>query len=162
MKKRIAIYPGTFDPITNGHIDLIARGLKMFDELIVAVAINVGKSPMFSMEDRVEMVRTAFADTPEVTIIPFKGMIVDFANEHNCPTLLRGLRTYSDFEYEFQMALTNRKLSNDTIETAFLMAGENQAHVSSRLIREVATLGGDLHHFVPRFVEERLQSKFNR
>ena len=162
MKKRpIGIYPGTFDPVTYGHIDLIKRALGIFDEVIVAVAREgSGKRPLFTVDERVAFLKKAVASLGKhVRIEPFDGLVVKFARKHNASTMIRGVRMFSDFEYEFQMALTNRKLAGD-IETIFLMPHESYSYVSSRLIKEIARLKGDIRTFVPAFVEKALRQKF--
>lgn len=160
-KERIAVYPGTFDPITYGHIDLIRRGLEIFDRVIVAVAENEPKKPLFDVDERVDMVRKALGKTPNVRVETFGGLVVEFAKKHKAQVLMRGVRMLSDFEYEFQMALTNRKL-NGKIETIFLMPNESYAYLTSRLIKETALLGADVRPYVPKHVYERLQSKIVR
>jgi pantetheine-phosphate adenylyltransferase len=162
MKKRKTrgVYPGTFDPVTFGHIDLIHRALGMFDEVIVAVAPEgTDKRPFFSTEERVGFLKKATKKMgPRIRIEPFEGLVVNYARKVGASTMIRGIRMLSDFEYEFQMALTNRKLSGD-IETIFLMPHEAYAYLSSRLIKEIALLGGDIHSFVPDYVEHAIRSK---
>jgi pantetheine-phosphate adenylyltransferase len=154
-----AIYPGTFDPITNGHIDLITRAREIFDEIIVAVACQPEeKKALFSVEDRVQLVKQATNHLNGVSVEAFDGLMVDYAKKKKIRTVIRGLRMLSDFEYEFQMALTNRKLSSE-VETIFLMPKETYAYISSRAIKEVARLGGDIRPFVPEFVAEALKRK---
>ena len=154
-----AVYPGTFDPVTNGHLDVIRRALVLFDELIVGVAVNPEKRPLFPVEERVAMLRQATRRwAPAVRVEPFDRLVVAFARGHRARVILRGLRMLSDFEYEFQMALTNRRLS-DAVETMFLMPSEAHAYVSARLIKEAAVLGADLSAFVPSFVESALRKK---
>ncbi len=155
---RIAVYPGSFDPITNGHVDIIERGLRLFDRVIVGVLVNEAKAPLFSSDERVAIVREVFANEPRVTVETFAGLLVDFARSHRACALVRGLRAVSDFEYEFQMALMNRRLAPE-IGTVFLMAGEHQIYTSSRLIKEVASLGGDVQGLVPDMVVARLRAK---
>ncbi|MCM8779766.1 MAG: pantetheine-phosphate adenylyltransferase [Candidatus Omnitrophica bacterium] len=154
-----AIYPGTFDPVTYGHIDIIKRSLKIFDEVIIAVAHSPHKKPLFSVKERVDMLRKVVKDIEGVSIESFDGLVVDYARKKSINTIIRGLRMLSDFEYEFQMALTNRKLEPD-VETIFLMASESQSYTSSRLLKEAAALGADLSAFVPPFVENALKQKF--
>jgi len=154
-----AIYPGTFDPITDGHIDLILRASKLFNEVVVAVATNQGKAPLFSLEERVEMAEQVTAHLPNVTIIGFSNLLVDCAKEYNADVVLRGLRAVSDFEYEFQLAGMNRRLSPE-LETMFLTPAEQYEFISSSMIREIAKLNGDVSSFVPKCVEERLIKKF--
>ncbi|MDD5120811.1 MAG: pantetheine-phosphate adenylyltransferase [Candidatus Omnitrophica bacterium] len=158
---QIALYPGTFDPVTNGHIDLICRAHDIFGEVVVAVAHNPHKKPTFSVAERVAMLEKATAGMPGVTITHFDGLVVDFAHKIKAKVLVRGLRMLSDFEYEFQMALTNRKLSND-IETIFLMPHESYSYLSAKLIKEAAGLGADLSNFVPEFVGKALRKKLFR
>jgi len=147
MKAR-AVYPGTFDPVTYGHIDLIKRALRIFDEVTVAVAHNPSKAPLFSVEERVRLLRNATKSLRRLTIDPFDGLVVDYVRRKRCRVVIRGLRMLSDFEYEFQMALTNRKLAGD-VETIFLMPSESYSYLSARLIKEAAELGADLRAFVP-------------
>jgi pantetheine-phosphate adenylyltransferase len=158
---QIALYPGTFDPVTNGHIDLINRAHEIFSEVIVAVAHNPHKKPVFSVNERMSMLKQAVAGMDGVTVTHFDGLVVDFAHKLKAKVLIRGLRMLSDFEYEFQMALTNRKLSSD-IETIFLMPHESYSYLSAKLIKEAAALGADLSSFVPDFVGQALQKKLRR
>ncbi len=153
-----AIYPGTFDPVTYGHIDLIKRAHRIFPEVIVAVAHNPYKEPFFTISERVKMLTTATKKISGVKIVEFDDLVVDYARKHKVKVLIRGLRMLSDFEYEFQMALTNRKLSGD-IETIFLMPHESFSYLSSKLLKEAASLGADLSSFVPGFVEKALKAK---
>ena len=155
---QIALYPGTFDPVTNGHIDLICRAREIFSDVIVAVAHNPHKQPVFSVEQRMAMLKQAIAGMDGVTVTHFDGLVVDFAHKMKAKVLVRGVRMLSDFEYEFQMALTNRKLSSD-IETIFLMPHESYSYLSAKLIKEAAKLGADLSSFVPDFVAKALQKK---
>ena len=157
MKSR-AVYPGTFDPVTYGHIDLIKRARKIFDEVIVAVAHNPDKAPLFSVEERVRLLRQATRSMPGVVVDHFDSLVVDYARRKGTRVVLRGLRMVSDFEYEFQMALTNRKLS-DAVETIFMMPSESYAYISARLIKEAGALGADLSAFVPSFVAQALRRK---
>jgi len=159
MKMR-AIYPGTFDPVTYGHIDLIKRARKIFDELIVAVAHNPGKVPLFTVEERVRFLQRATRSMRGVVIDHFNSLVVDYVRRKGTRVMIRGLRMLSDFEYEFQMALTNRKLSDD-VETIFMMPSESYAYVSARLLKEAASLGADLSAFVPPFVAEALHRKLH-
>jgi pantetheine-phosphate adenylyltransferase len=156
-----AIYPGTFDPVTYGHIDLIKRAQEIFSQVIVAVAHNPHKKPLFSTKERVTMLKKATADLKGIVITDFDGLVVDYARKNKAKVLIRGLRMISDFEYEFQMALTNRKLSPD-IETIFLMPQESYSYLSSKLLKEAASLGADLSCFVPDFVEKALKRKLRR
>lgn len=153
-----AIYPGTFDPVTNGHIDLIRRAQEVFAEVIVAVAANPMKEPLFEVKERVAMLKKATAGLSGVEVLDFDGLVVDFARKRKVKVLIRGLRMISDFEYEFQMALTNRKLASD-VETVFLMPHESYSYLSSKLLKETAALGADLSSFVPDFVEKALKEK---
>jgi len=156
-----AIYPGTFDPVTYGHLDLIKRARGIFSELIVAVADNPHKKPLFSMNDRVDMLKKATAGWEGVIVEGFSGLVVDYARKQKAQVLIRGLRMISDFEYEFQMALTNRKLAPD-IEVIFLMPQESYSYLSTRLLKETASLGADLSSFVPDFVEKALKKKLKQ
>jgi len=156
-----AIYPGTFDPVTYGHIDLIKRAREIFPEVIVAVAHNPHKKPIFTISERVVMLKGATRGMKGVKVVEFDGLVVDYARKHKVKVLIRGLRMLSDFEYEFQMALTNRKLSSN-IETIFLMPHESHSYLSSRLLKEVASLGADLARLVPRFVERALKDKLGQ
>ena len=156
-----AIYPGTFDPVTYGHIDLIKRARKIFDEVIVAVAHNPGKAPLFSVEDRMTLLRQATRTFSGITIDHFDSLVVDYVRRKGGRVMIRGLRMLSDFEYEFQMALTNRKLSGD-VETIFMMPSESYAYLSARLIKEAAVLGANLSAFVPSFVAKALREKLGR
>lgn len=154
-----AIYPGSFDPVTYGHIDLIKRAQDIFSEVTVAVAHNPHKKPLFSVKERVEMLKKVTADMPGITVVDFDGLVVNYARTIRARVLIRGLRMISDFEYEFQMALTNRKLASD-IETVFLMPHESYCYLSSKLLKEAASLGADLSPFVPDFIEKKLRQKF--
>ena len=157
----IAIYPGSFDPITNGHLDLIERGCCLFDKLIVAILRNETKQPLFSVEERIEMLREVVDCYPNVAVDSFEGLLVDYAAENGATVLLRGIRAISDYEYELQMALMNRRLRPD-IETVFMMASEAHSFVSSRLVKEVFGLGGNIEGLVPPSVEIRLRKRFGR
>ncbi len=157
MKSR-AIYPGTFDPVTYGHIDLIKRARRIFDEVVVAVAHNPGKGPLFTVEERVAMLRRATRSISGVVIDHFDSLAVDYVRRKDARVMLRGLRMLSDFEYEFQMALTNRKLSGH-VETIFMMPSESYAYVSARLIKEAGVLGADLSAFAPPYVAAALRRK---
>ncbi len=156
-----AIYPGSFDPVTYGHIDLIKRAQEIFSEVTVAVAHNPQKKPIFSVKDRVAMLKKATADLKGVTIDDFDCLVIDYARKQKAKVLIRGLRMISDFEYEFQMALTNRKL-NPHIETIFLMPQESFSYLSSKLLKETASLGAGLSFFVPDFIEEALKKKLRK
>lgn len=153
-----AIYPGTFDPVTYGHIDIIKRAQEIFSEVIVAVAHNPHKKPLFSASERAMMLKKATRELSGITVLNFEGLVVDFARKHNAKVLIRGLRMLSDFEYEFQMALTNRKLASD-IETIFLMPHEAYSYLSATLLKEAASLGADVSSFVPDFVGSALKAK---
>jgi len=154
----VAVYPGTFDPLTNGHVDIIARGARLFDRIIVAMLVNAEKSPLFTMAERVEIAREVFKDQANVEVDTFDGLLVDYVQRRNAQVIVRGLRAISDFEFEFQMALMNRRL-NDRIETIFMMPAEQYTYISSRLIKEVFSLGGRVHGLVPALVEARLRDK---
>lgn len=158
---KIAIYPGTFDPVTFGHIDLIKRVNDIFGQVIVAVAHNPHKQPLFSVEERMAMIRKATSGINGVEVCDFDGLVVDFARKKKAQVLVRGLRMLSDFEYEFQMALTNRKFAPD-IETIFLMPHESYSYISAKLLKEAASLGAGLSSFLPDFVEKALKEKFSK
>ena len=158
---RRAIYPGSFDPITNGHLDVIERASRLFDEVIVAVAHNVEKQPLFTLEERLEILRNIIGQRANVRIGQFNGLLVDFALAEEATAVIRGLRAVSDFEFEFQMALMNRKLQG-SVETIFLMPKEEYTYLSSRLVKEIARLGGDVSKFVPADVARALQQKFSQ
>ncbi|HEY3449882.1 MAG TPA: pantetheine-phosphate adenylyltransferase [Myxococcales bacterium] len=153
------IYPGSFDPLTNGHLSLIHRALSMFDRLIVAVAHNPKKQPLFTVEERMTLIRDAIDNDPRVEIDSFEGLLVNYARRRKVKLLLRGLRAVSDFEYEFQMANMNRTLDSE-IETVFVMTGEDYFYVSSQIVREVASLGGDVSNLVPPNVLAKLNQRF--
>lgn len=152
---RIAVYPGSFDPLTNGHVDIILRGARLFDRIIVAVLTNAEKSPLFSVEERLDIIRETFADAPNVEADQFSGLLIDYARDKRANVIVRGLRAVSDFEYEMQMALMNRHLQ-PAVETVFMMPAEQYTYVSSRLIKEVVALGGDVTGLVPAGVQGRL------
>ena len=155
---RRAIYPGSFDPVTNGHLDVIARARKLFDEVVVAVAHNLEKEPLFTLEERLELLRDALRSESGVRVSQFEGLLVDFAQSEQANAVIRGLRAVSDFEFEFQMALMNRKLRGN-VETIFLMPKEEYTYLSSRLVKEIARLGGDVSQFVPAKVAKALRTK---
>jgi len=157
--EKVAIYPGSFDPITYGHIDIIERALEIFDKVIVAIAHNAEKRSLFTVEERLEMVRTIFKDTPNAITDSFKGLLVDYVAKTNAKVILRGLRATSDFEYEFHMASMNRSL-NTHLDTLFMMTSKDYFFVSSRTIKEVASLGGAVEGLVPDLVVRRLKEKF--
>ena len=154
-----AIYPGTFDPITNGHLDIIERGVRLFDRIIVALLKNADKEPLLPLDERIEIVRSVVARFPNVTVESFDGLLVDYARERGAQAIVRGLRALSDFEYEFQMALMNRRLEAG-VETVFMMPSEAYSYVSSRLVKEVAHLGGDITGLVPPEVVRRLKTRY--
>jgi pantetheine-phosphate adenylyltransferase len=154
----LAVYPGSFDPLTNGHVDIITRGARLFDRIIVSILINAEKSPLFTMDERVEIARQVFKDVPNVEVDTFDGLLVDYVERRRAQVIVRGLRAVSDFEFEFQMALMNQRL-NGKIETIFMMPAEQYTYTSSRLIKEVFRLGGRVHGLVPDMVEERLRRK---
>jgi pantetheine-phosphate adenylyltransferase len=159
--KKIAVYPGTFDPITNGHCDVVWRGLKLFDEIIVAIAKNGSKDPLFTVEERLEMVRKTFEDVPNIEVDSFDGLLVDYVVHRGADTILRGLRAVSDFEYEFQLGLMNRKLNKD-VQTVFLMTGLRWIFISSSIIKEAARFGGNTQGMVPDIVHEKLKERFSK
>jgi pantetheine-phosphate adenylyltransferase len=158
MKTSIAIYPGSFDPVTNGHLYLIERGEKMFDKLIVAVLKNVDKEPLFSLDERIDMLRQVTKQWDSVEIDVFQGLLVEYARKRGAAVILRGIRAVSDYEYELQMALMNRKLE-PRLETVFMLPGETYSYLSAKLVREIAHLGGPLTGLVPPIVEQRLRAK---
>jgi pantetheine-phosphate adenylyltransferase len=155
------VFPGSFDPITNGHLDIVARSLLVFDEVVVAILMNPEKRPLFSVEERALLIREAFAHEKRVRVDTFSGLLVDYAKKVGATVIVRGLRAISDFEYEFQMALMNRRL-NPRIETVFMMPAEQYSYVSSRLVKEVVELGGSVAGLVPKVVEKRLAEKHGR
>lgn len=159
---RTALYPGTFDPLTNGHLDIIGRAVKLVDKLIIGVAINEAKRPLFSLEERVQIVEQEVAhlrNDGEIEVRPFDGLLMHFAEKVGAQSIVRGLRAVSDFEYEFQMVAMNQQL-NDEIETVFLMADPRHQAIASRLVKEIAALGGDVSAFVPARIESRLKERF--
>jgi pantetheine-phosphate adenylyltransferase len=160
LKRVIAIYPGSFDPPTNGHLDLIERGSKIFDELVVAILRNLEKSPLFSLGERRAMLEALTADFKNVRVDVFDGLTVDYASRVKASAVLRGIRALSDYEYELQMAMMNRKLQPE-LETVFMMPAEQYSYLSSRLVREVAKLGGSIHDLVPEIVERKLREKLD-
>jgi pantetheine-phosphate adenylyltransferase len=155
---RVAVFPGSFDPLTSGHVDIIERALAIFDRVIVAVLLNADKTPLFSVDERVAMIREVYRDRPRIEVDTFDGLLVDYARRQGAQAIVRGLRAVSDFEYEFQMALMNRRLSQE-LETVFLMPAEQFTYTSSRLIKEVFRLGGAVSGLVPPVVEQRLRQK---
>ncbi len=156
---RTVIYPGTFDPITNGHVDVIERAAGLFDRVIVAIAQNMQKTPLFSVEERKEMIINAITHLSNVEVDSFAGLLVDYARRRGAQAIIRGLRAVSDFEYELQMALMNRRLARDVV-TVFLMPNEKYTYLNSSIVKEVASCGGDVSPFVPAFVETKLKEKF--
>jgi pantetheine-phosphate adenylyltransferase len=163
MIERVALYPGTFDPVTNGHLDVIGRAARLVDRLVVGVAINIGKGPLFDLEERVELVKAETAAIAErhgtvIEVKPFEGLLVHYAREVGARMIIRGLRAVSDFDYEFQMVGMNRRLDQE-IETVFLMASETNQFIASRLVKEIAKLGGDISGFVPKTTLERTLAK---
>jgi pantetheine-phosphate adenylyltransferase len=155
---KLAVYPGSFDPLTNGHVDIIERGMHLFDTIIVAILVNVDKAPLFTMQERVDIVRDVFKGYPNVEVDTFDGLLVDYVSKRKADVIVRGLRALSDFETEFQMALMNRRLA-PRIETVFMMPAEQYTYISSRLIKEVFSLGGQVRGLVPEIVESRLREK---
>lgn len=158
MAETLAIYPGSFDPITKGHLDLIERGSRIFERLVVAVLLNLEKEPLFSVDERVDMLREVTRGKKNVSVETFSGLLVDYAERKKANAIMRGIRAFSDYEYEFQMALMNHKLSPN-LETVFLMPGESYTYISSRLVREIFRHGGSVKDLVPPVVEERLRKK---
>ena len=155
---RIAIYPGSFDPLTNGHVDIIERGARIFDAIIVAILVNSEKKPLFTETERVKIIKDVFKDSPKVQVETFDGLLVEYAQRKKASVIVRGLRAISDFEYEFQMALMNRHLAPG-LETVFMMPAEQYTYISSRLIKEVFMLDGRIDSMVQKVVEERLRAK---
>ncbi|HTU47630.1 MAG TPA: pantetheine-phosphate adenylyltransferase [Bryobacteraceae bacterium] len=155
----VAIYPGSFDPLTNGHLDLISRGARLFESLIIAILRNTGKQPLFPVEDRIQMIRETTSHLDNVEVDSFEGLLIDYASRRGANAILRGIRAISDYEAELQMALLNRRMRPET-ETIFLLAGEEFSFISSHMIKEIVTLGGDVSTFVPEPVAARLRKKF--
>lgn len=163
---RIGVYPGTFDPITSGHMEVVRRSLRLVDKLVIGPAINIGKGPLFSLEERVAMLKDDIADFPEtererIEIVPFEGLLIHFARQVNAKLIIRGLRAVSDFEYEIQMANMNARMEPD-VETIFLMASDRHQFIASSLVKDIARLGGDTSQFVSKKVYERLKRKFGK
>jgi len=156
--ERIAIYPGSFDPLHNGHVDLIQRGSRLFDRIVVAILLNIEKAPLFTVQERVEIAREVFDAYPNVEVDTFDGLLVEYARRKQASAIVRGLRAVSDFEYEMQMALMNRNL-NPAVETVFMMPSETYTYVSSRIVKEVVALGGSVTNLVPKLVDSRLREK---
>ena len=156
-----AVYPGTFDPVTNGHIDIIRRSLRIFDRVVIAVAPNPKKTPLFDLKERIFMIEEATRGMKNIDIEPLEGLLVDYVRQKGADAIIRGLRAVSDFEYELQMALMNRKLS-DTIETVFLMPSEEYSYLTSSIVKEVASYGGEVKDLVPSIVSKRLKELFKR
>jgi len=159
MSQSIAVYPGTFDPITNGHLSIVNRALKIFDKLVIAILNNPLKVPLFSLQERIDMIQKALKDRGNVEVDSFDGLLVDYVVKKQSNVILRGLRALSDFEYEFQMALMNRKLNRE-VQSIFLMTDYKWFYTSSTIIKEAASLGGDISGLVPAFVNEKLREKF--
>ncbi len=157
--KTQAVYPGSFDPVTNGHIDLIQRSAALFDKVVVAILRNTDKTPLFTVKERTEMLEEAVRDLPNVSVTSFAGLLVDFVQQSGASVIIRGIRAVSDYEYELQMALMNRRLSNK-VETVFMLPAESYSFLSSKLVKEIAALGGAIQGFVPADVERRLRGKF--
>ena len=165
-RERVGVYPGTFDPTTNGHMDVIKRGARVLDRLVIGVAVNAGKGPLFSLDERAEMVRDEVADIDddrigEIEVKPFNSLLMHFAESENAQVILRGLRAVSDFDYEFQMAGMNARLNPD-IEILFLMASERHQFIASRLVKEIAALGGDISSFVSKKVADQVNDRYGR
>ena len=159
--QKIAIYPGSFDPVTNGHVDIAQRGLRLFDKIIVAILSNPGKDFLFTVEERIEMLESSFEEYPNIEVGTFDGLLVDYAAKYDSIAILRGMRAVSDFVYEFQLALMNRKLNRE-VQTVFLMTSLRWIFTSSSIIKEAAQFGGDIKGMVPPIVNEKLKKKFKR
>ena len=158
---RLAVFPGSFDPLTNGHVDIILRSARLFERIVVAVLVNQEKKPLFSADERVGIIREVFREYPNVEAESFQGLLVDYARARRASAIIRGIRAVSDYEYEFQMALMNRRLA-PTIETVFMMPAENYSYLSSKLVKEIAELGGSVSGLVPEIVEKRLRQRFKK
>ncbi|TFB12092.1 pantetheine-phosphate adenylyltransferase [Candidatus Marinimicrobia bacterium MT.SAG.3] len=158
---KIAVYPGTFDPITNGHVDIIKRSAKLFDKIIVTVAVNTQKIPLFNLTERAEMIHQVLKNEERIEVDQFDGLIAEYLKRVNASAMIRGLRAVSDFEYEFQMSLMNRKLNPD-VETVFLTPAQEYIHLNSTIVKEVASFGGDVSEYVPDYVKAKLQEKFKK
>ncbi|HLP61471.1 MAG TPA: pantetheine-phosphate adenylyltransferase [Candidatus Deferrimicrobium sp.] len=161
MQERIAVYPGSYDPVTNGHIDIIERGLKLFDRIVVAILKNTTKHSLFSIDERMALLKDTFANRKEIEVDCFEGLLVNYLKKKNITTVVRGLRAISDFDMEFQMALMNRRIEPDC-ETIFLVPSVHYSFVSSRLVREIYQLGGEIKNMVPPVVDRKLKEKFNK
>ena len=159
MSEKVAVYPGTFDPITNGHLSIVNRALKIFDRLIIAILNNPNKAPLFTLQERMDMIREVLKERPEITVDSFEGLLVDYVIQMKTNVILRGLRALSDFEYEFQMALMNRKLNRE-VQSVFLMTDYKWFYTSSTIIKEAASLNGDINGLVPAIVSRKLKEKF--
>ncbi len=157
-----AVYPGSFDPMTLGHLDIIKRASKMFEQVVVCVLNNKAKSPLFSVEDRVKILNEAVKDLPNVSVDTFEGLLIDYAKENNVHVAIRGLRAVTDFEYELQIAQTNRKFSDDGLDTVFLTTSLEYAYLSSSVVKEIASFGGDVSRCVPPYVDEMIREKMGR
>ncbi len=157
--RHTAVYPGSFDPVTNGHLDVMGRAARLFDRVIVAVARNDQKSALFTPDERIALLRQSIHGQPHIEVVSFDGLLIDFARQEKAAVVIRGLRAVTDFEYEFQMALINRKL-NPELETLFLTSREEYTYLSSRLVKEIARYGGEIHHFLPPHVAAALREKF--
>ncbi|MCH8299075.1 MAG: pantetheine-phosphate adenylyltransferase [Candidatus Marinimicrobia bacterium] len=158
---KIAVYPGTFDPITNGHVDIIKRSAKLFDKIIVTVAVNTQKIPLFNLTERAEMIHQVLKNEERIEVDQFDGLIAEYLKRVNASAMIRGLRAVSDFEFEFQMSLMNRKLNPD-VETVFLTPAQEYIHLNSTIVKEVASFGGDVSEYVPDYVKAKLQEKFKK
>lgn len=160
--ERIAVYPGSFDPVTNGHVDIVKRGAMLFDKVIVAIMLNIGKKPLFAVDERIEMLKDSLFDVPNVEVDTFQeGLTVEYAKSKDAIAILRGMRAVSDWDSEFQLALINRRLNRD-IQTVFLMTGLRWIYISSSIIKEAAQFGGEISGLVPPMVEERLKAKYKK
>ncbi|MGC9315854.1 MAG: pantetheine-phosphate adenylyltransferase [bacterium] len=157
--ERKALYPGSFDPVTNGHLDIVVRALEIFDKIVIGVGVNIGKTPLFSVEERVAMIRESTAELDNVEVVSYSGLTAKYAEQIGAVALIRGLRAVSDFEYEFQMTLANRQLFPRG-ETVFLMPSIGNVYLNSSMVRDIASLGGDIDQFVPKPVADRLREKF--
>lgn len=161
MTNKVALYPGSFDPVTNGHINIIERAAQLFDEVVVAVAVNSAKKPLFTTAERVELLEKSLAHLDNIKVVAFDGLLIDYLKENDLHFVIRGLRAVSDFEYEFQIAHLNRRLGKD-MDTFFMMTSEEYFYISSSVVREVASFGGNVHGMVPAPVEDALHKKFNK